>query len=56
MHYRLADRHAARGVREAIAWLRRNLAETPQIVQDRKKLQKIVRTDREALCKKQNRS
>ena len=56
MYYRLADRHAAQAVREAITWLGRNLAETPEIVRDNKKLQKILRTDRETLCKRQNRS
>ena len=56
MYYRLADRHAARPVRDALAWLRRNLTETTEILQDRKKLQKILNIEREALCQKQNRS
>jgi ArsR family transcriptional regulator, arsenate/arsenite/antimonite-responsive transcriptional repressor len=56
MYYRLADRHADKAVREASTWLGRNLAETPEIVRDNKKLQKILRIDRETLCKKQNRS
>ena len=56
MYYRLAGRQASGQVREALAWLRRNLAETPEITRDSKKLQKILNIDREALCKKQNRS
>ena len=56
MYYRLADRHAAKPVRDALAWLVRNLAETAEIVRDSKKLQKILNIEREALCKKQNRS
>ena len=56
MYYRLAGREASKAVREALAWSRRNLADAPQIVQDAKKLAKIVSTDRETLCKRQNKS
>jgi DNA-binding transcriptional ArsR family regulator len=56
MYYRLADRGAAKSVREALAWLQRNLTDKPEIARDNKKLQKILRIDREVLCKKQNRS
>ena len=56
MYYRLANRQAARSVRDVLTWLGRNLADTPEIVRDNKHLEKILRIDREALCKKQNRS
>lgn len=56
MYYRLPSRGAPRSIREALAWVRRNLSDTPQIVQDGKKLGKILSVDRETLCKKQNRS
>ncbi|MBN2132835.1 MAG: winged helix-turn-helix transcriptional regulator [Sedimentisphaerales bacterium] len=56
MYYRLADRKAAKPARDALTWVRRNLADTAEIRRDRKKLQRIVCVDREELCKKQNRS
>jgi ArsR family transcriptional regulator len=56
MYYRLAGRNASKPAREAIAWARRNLARTPQIVQDAKTLKRILCIDREELCKKQNQS
>lgn len=56
MYYRLAGRDGSKAAREAIAWLRRNLAASPQIVDDAKTLKKILCIDREELCKRQNRS
>jgi len=56
MYYRLPGRGAPKAVREALAWVRRNLSESPQIVQDDKKLGKILSVNRETLCKRQNRN
>jgi len=56
MYYRLADRGAPKPVREALAWLERNLTDTPEIARDHTQLQKILRIDREVLCQKQNRN
>lgn len=56
MYYRLADRGSAKPVREVLAWLQRHLSDTPEITQDHKKLQKILRIDRGVLCQKQNRN
>lgn len=56
MYYRLPGREAPRAVKEALAWVRRNLADAPQVVRDSKKLDTILRMDREALCKMQNRN
>ena len=55
MHYRLAGRKESKAVRDALAWVRRNLAETDQIQEDTKKLKRILRIDREELCRKQTR-
>ena len=51
MYYRLPDRGAPKPVREAIAWVRRSLAESPQTVQDKRKLERILAMDPEELCK-----
>lgn len=56
MYYRLPGRNASKAIREALAWSKRHLADTPQIVQDAKKLAKIISTDRETLCKRQNKN
>jgi ArsR family transcriptional regulator len=56
MYYRLPDRDAPRPVRDAVAWVRRHLADSPQIVRDAKELDRILRMDPEELCKGQCRS
>lgn len=54
MYYRLPDSQASKAVREAVAWVHGNLAESPQIVQDGDELKRILATDPEELCKRQN--
>jgi ArsR family transcriptional regulator, arsenate/arsenite/antimonite-responsive transcriptional repressor len=56
MYYCLAGRGASKPARDAVAWVRRNLAETPQIAHDLKTLRRILQINREELCKRQNRS
>jgi DNA-binding transcriptional ArsR family regulator len=56
MYYRLPDRDAPKAAKDAIAWIRRHLAPSPQIVQDGKDLQKILSMNPEELCKGQCRS
>ena len=56
IYYRLVGRDGSKAAREAIAWVRGNLDASPQIVLDAKTLKKILCTDREELCRKQNRS
>jgi ArsR family transcriptional regulator len=56
MYYRLPDRDAPKGVKDAVAWVRRYLVESPQIVQDGKELQRILSMDPEELCKGQCKS
>ena len=53
MYYRLPDRDAPKAVRDAVAWLRRCLAESPQIVRDAKELKRILSMDPEEICKRQ---
>jgi ArsR family transcriptional regulator, arsenate/arsenite/antimonite-responsive transcriptional repressor len=56
MYYRLPDRDAPKAVKDAIAWVRRHLAESPQIVEDQRDLRRILSMDPEELCKGQCRS
>ena len=56
MYYRLAGRTAPKLVRETIAWARRNLARTPDIDADNRRLRRVLRIDREVLCRRQQRS
>ncbi len=56
MYYRLPDRDAPKAVKDAVAWVRRYLAESPQIVRDEKELKRILRMDPEVLCKGQCKS
>ncbi len=53
MYYRLPDRNASKAVKDAIAWVRRHLAESPEIVQDDKELARILRMDPEEICRGQ---
>ena len=54
MYYRLPDRDAPKAAKEAIAWVQRHLAQSPQTPHDAKKLQEILAMDPEKLCKRQN--
>jgi DNA-binding transcriptional ArsR family regulator len=56
MYYRLPDRDAPKAVKDAVAWVRRYLAESPQIVRDEKELKKILNLDPEVLCQGQCKS
>lgn len=56
MYYRLPNRGAPKAVRDAVAWVRRHLAESPQIVRDKKELVRILSMDPEQLCKGQCKS
>jgi len=54
MYYRLPRRDAPKAVRQAVAWVRRSLADAPQTARDKKRLETILALDPEVLCKKQN--
>lgn len=56
MYYRLPDREAPKAAKDAVAWVRRYLAQSPQILQDGKHLQKILAMNPEELCKGQCKS
>ena len=53
MYYRLPNHEAPKAVKDAVTWVRRYLAESPQIVRDGKELQRILSMDPEELCKGQ---
>ncbi len=52
-HYRLVGEDAPREVEEAIAWVCRSVATSPQIRQDARRLKEILKVDPEELCKAQ---
>ena len=56
MYYRLPDGAAPKAVKDAVAWVRRYLGESPQIVRDGKELERILNVDPEKLCKGQCKS
>jgi len=56
MYYRLAGRNAEKPIREVLSWVQRHVAGTSEMIRDGKTLKRILKTDRETLCKKQNRS
>jgi len=53
MYYCLPQRSAAKPVKEALSFVKVNLAASVQAKQDDKKLQKVLSIDRESLCKNQ---
>lgn len=56
MHYRLPDRDAPKAVKDAVTWVRHNLADSPQLAQDRKRLEAILAIDPEEICRRQCKS
>jgi len=56
MYYQLADKQSPPAVKEAIAWVKKSLSSNERIREDVKRLKKILKTDRELLCKRQTRS
>ena len=53
MHYRLAGKTASGSVKKAIRWITSELADDAQILRDQTRLKKLLKVDREALCRKQ---
>lgn len=53
MHYSLPSKNAPRWVQKAIQWIVSGLENDALIQQDKAKLQKLLKIDKEALCKKQ---
>ncbi|MBI2925888.1 MAG: winged helix-turn-helix transcriptional regulator [Verrucomicrobia bacterium] len=55
VYYRLAAVDAPVVVREALDWVRKSLAKTPQVAEDAKRLHKILKMDLRQLCQRQMR-
>jgi ArsR family transcriptional regulator len=53
MHYSLPSKNIPKQVKKAIQWVGLGLENDPQIQQDKAKLQKLLKIDKEALCKRQ---
>jgi ArsR family transcriptional regulator len=56
VYYRLPGRDAPNAAQEAITWVRRSLARSPQTRRDAKRLQEILRMDPQEICKGQCKS
>lgn len=53
MYYRLPGRNASQAVKQAIRLITNNLGESLQTQKDDAKLDRVLKTDKELLCKKQ---
>jgi ArsR family transcriptional regulator, arsenate/arsenite/antimonite-responsive transcriptional repressor len=49
-YFRLAGSNAPPGVRQTIEWVRKSLADDPQVVADAKRLEQILKIDPQELC------
>jgi ArsR family transcriptional regulator len=56
MYYRLPGRDGSKAARNAVAWVRRSLAESPQSSLDAKRLKAILAMDPEEICRRQCKS
>jgi len=56
IYYKLPENRTAPAAREAIRWLERSLRQNERIVEDGRRLKKILRVDPAELCKRQCRS
>jgi hypothetical protein len=50
MYYRLADERAPTEVKEALAWVKKSLTGDERTGKDVKRLNEILKIDREVLC------
>jgi ArsR family transcriptional regulator, arsenate/arsenite/antimonite-responsive transcriptional repressor len=55
VYYRLPGKEAPVAVREAIDWVQKSLAKSPEAEADRRKLDKILKIAPTTICKRQNR-
>jgi len=53
IYYQLPGKHAPAAVREALNWIEKSQASDPQILADKKQLDKILKQDPAELCKRQ---
>jgi DNA-binding transcriptional ArsR family regulator len=56
MYYRLADERAPTEVKEALAWVKKSISRNECIRKDAKRLNEILKIDRDVLCGRQTRS
>lgn len=49
-YYRTAGENAPAKVKEAVSWVSRSLSKSPEINEDRKRIQEILKIDPEKLC------
>jgi len=55
-YYRLADEGASAEVNDAIAWVKKSLSTNARIREDARRLEEILKIDREVLCSQPSRS
>lgn len=53
MYYRLAQKDSPKMITGALSWLKKSLHTQQRIMHDRKRLEQILKTDPEQLCRKQ---
>jgi DNA-binding transcriptional ArsR family regulator len=53
IYYQLPGKNAPAVVREALDWIEKSQAKAPQVLEDNKKLKKILKQDPAELCKRQ---
>jgi ArsR family transcriptional regulator, arsenate/arsenite/antimonite-responsive transcriptional repressor len=53
VYYRLPDKEAPVAVREAIGWVLKSLAKSPEAEADRRELKKILKVSPTTICKRQ---
>lgn len=53
MYYRLAKEDSPGWIKDALAWLKKSLDTQKQILNDRQRLEEILKSDPEQLCRKQ---
>ena len=53
IYYQLPGKNAPVVVREALDWIEKALAASPQVLEDNKRLKKILKQDPAQLCKRQ---
>jgi DNA-binding transcriptional ArsR family regulator len=54
MYYRLADERAPTEAKEVLAWVKKSLSQDERIGKDVKRLEEILKIDREVLCGRQS--
>ena len=53
MHYTLGGKTPSPQAKKAIRWVVSGLKDDPQVLKDKAKLEKLLKVDREVLCRKQ---